>query len=319
MVQTAPDTGRFLRVNPAFCETLGYTAGELLSMRFLDVTHPDDRVRDWHEYEALVRGDTQELSIENRYLRKDGQVIWAHTQVSTLRLGAQQARYAIAVIRDITSAKRAEAEMIHARELAENASRAKDEFLAVLSHELRTPLTPVLSAAAALSRRAELPKDVRDRLSMIQRNIELESRLIDDLLDLTRISQGKLDLRFSKVACAPLIEHALEICSDEIDAKSLDVSVELAGAAIFLYGDAADQVLRGAGADRNPLFQRPGRAGHARDRGPRSGHRAGALASNLRRLRAGKREEITVLRWSRLGFGDFAHSRHPAPRHDRGT
>ena len=78
--------------------------------------------------------------------------------------------------------------MRRSMEEAERASAAKDHFLAVLSHELRTPLTPVLAAAGELARREDLPADVREDLAMIRRNVELEARLMDDLLDLTRVA-----------------------------------------------------------------------------------------------------------------------------------
>lgn len=107
-----------------------------------------------------------------------------------------------------------------AREL-EQASRAKDNFLAALSHELRTPLTPVLMAATALSEDERLPQEVRAQLSMIERNIGLEARLIDDLLDLTRIAKGKLPLRPQLCDSHSLISLAMEIVRDDAQEKGL--------------------------------------------------------------------------------------------------
>src|SRR6185369_3287564 len=101
------------------------------------------------------------------------------------------------------------------RELAEKlelANRAKDHFLAVLSHELRTPLTPVLTTVQILERRPGLPEELREPLAMIRRNVELEARLIDDLLDLTRIARGKLDLHFAPVDVHEGLEQVLDIC-----------------------------------------------------------------------------------------------------------
>jgi len=95
---------------------------------------------------------------------------------------------------------------------AEAASQAKDHFLATLSHELRTPLTPVLALVSALRRDDRLPQDVIEDVATIHRNIELEARLIDDMLDLTRISRGKLELKFSTVDIRPIIEHAIKSC-----------------------------------------------------------------------------------------------------------
>jgi signal transduction histidine kinase/methylmalonyl-CoA mutase cobalamin-binding subunit len=95
---------------------------------------------------------------------------------------------------------------------AEAASRAKDHFLATLSHELRTPLTPILALVSALQRDERLPQDVREDMHTIHRNIELEARLIDDMLDITRISRGKLELQFATVDIRPIIEHAIKTC-----------------------------------------------------------------------------------------------------------
>src|SRR6185295_15428622 len=89
-----------------------------------------------------------------------------------------------------------------------DASRAKDQFLAMLSHELRTPLTPVLTLISKLERSAALRDDLRRDLGIIRKNVELEARLIDDLLDLTRISRGKVELQREVTPVHPLLLHA---------------------------------------------------------------------------------------------------------------
>ena len=95
---------------------------------------------------------------------------------------------------------------------AEAASRAKDHFIATLSHELRTPLTPVLALVSALQGDDRLPQDVQEDMATIFRNIELEARLIDDMLDITRIARGKLELQFETIDIRPIIEHAIKTC-----------------------------------------------------------------------------------------------------------
>src|SRR4029077_4216835 len=95
---------------------------------------------------------------------------------------------------------------------SERANRAKDSFLAMLSHELRTPLTPVLTSVHALETTDNLPDELRASLQMIRRNVELEARLIDDLLDLTRISKGKVQLNLEEVNAHTLLRNVLEIC-----------------------------------------------------------------------------------------------------------
>jgi HAMP domain-containing protein/signal transduction histidine kinase len=126
-------------------------------------------------------------------------------------------------------------------ELAEKArsNLAKDQFLAMLSHELRTPLTPVLASALALESEPALPKDIHESLHMIRRNVELEARLIDDLLDLTRIDRGKVQLNFEIVDAHTLLQSALEICQAEIDRKHLARSLNLRARKVHLQADPA--------------------------------------------------------------------------------
>jgi signal transduction histidine kinase len=114
-----------------------------------------------------------------------------------------------------------------AQQVAEEANRAKDRFLAMLSHELRTPLSPVLATARMLERFVELPDQVRDDIRLIRRNIELEARLIDDLLDLTRVSNGKLLLALEVVDVHETLGEVLQMFRDEIDAKQQRVDFEL--------------------------------------------------------------------------------------------
>ncbi|PYJ13093.1 MAG: hybrid sensor histidine kinase/response regulator [Verrucomicrobia bacterium] len=116
---------------------------------------------------------------------------------------------------------------------------AKDQFLAMLSHELRTPLTPVLAAALALESEPALPEEIHESLQMIRRNVELEARLIDDLLDLTRIDQGKVQLNFEIVDAHSLLQTAVEICQAEIDRKHLSRSLNLGARKVHMRADPA--------------------------------------------------------------------------------
>ena len=127
----------------------------------------------------------------------------------------------------------------HARVEAERASEAKDRFLAMLSHELRTPLTPVLASVFMLEREDNVPKVMHESLQLIRRNVELEARLIDDLLDLTRISKGKVQLSFEIVDAHTLLRNALEICQSEIEQKKLELRSEFAATKVYLQADPA--------------------------------------------------------------------------------
>ncbi len=121
----------------------------------------------------------------------------------------------------------------------QQASRAKDHFLAALSHELRTPLTPVLMCAASLERETALQPEFREQLGMMRRNVELEARLIDDLLDLTRISRGKLELQLDTTDVHSLLAHTEQIFRSDAREKGIALRLELDAREHAVAGDAA--------------------------------------------------------------------------------
>jgi signal transduction histidine kinase/CheY-like chemotaxis protein len=119
------------------------------------------------------------------------------------------------------------------------ANAAKDQFLALLSHELRSPLSPVIAMVGELE--AEVPdsQPVREALEVVRRNVELEARLIDDLLDVTRIAKGKLQLSFETICIHQTLQRAYEICRKEIEAKNLEVKFRLRADHTYVDGDPA--------------------------------------------------------------------------------
>jgi PAS domain S-box-containing protein len=154
----------------------------------------------------------------------------------------------VLVFRDVTEERRHEDEREcllaaeqTARSEAESANRAKDRFLAVLSHELRTPLTPVLIAASSLLEQGDhtLDPSVRSVLEMVQRNVKLESRLIDDLLDVSRIARGRLVLDLETVDVHRAIRDCVEICRDETFVAGLEVELDLTARDHHVTGDHA--------------------------------------------------------------------------------
>ena len=126
--------------------------------------------------------------------------------------------------------RRVEQELERAKENAEAASAAKDRFLATLSHELRTPLNPVLLWADGILNQPGLHPELEQGLRMVCHNIELEARLIEDLLDLTRNARGKLQLRFQPTDVHELIKHAIEIVRADVDCRHIQLSVTLEAA-----------------------------------------------------------------------------------------
>ena len=130
-------------------------------------------------------------------------------------------------------------ELARAKEAAQAANRAKDQFIAVLSHELRTPLTPVLAAILDLNARADVPPAIAEAVELIRRNVELEARLIDDLLDVTRISKGKLRMDRQVLPLDSVLRDAMRICESEIAKKQVTVALELQAQNHSVEGDGA--------------------------------------------------------------------------------
>jgi len=134
---------------------------------------------------------------------------------------------------------RAEKALRDAKITAETATKAKDQFIAVLSHELRTPLTPAVAAMSLLRKDARLPDDVREDLEMVSRNLDLEVRLIADLLDVSRITSGKLHMEKRPVDLSSTIREAAAIVAGDLDAKNQTLAIDTPGAPYMALADAA--------------------------------------------------------------------------------
>ena len=146
---------------------------------------------------------------------------------------------AMALSAGMAERRRVEEELQQQKAVVEAANRTKDHFLAMLSHELRTPLTPVISALESLEIEPEQTEDARSALAMIRRNIELETQLIDDLLDFTRIARDKMQLRFAPVDAHLAISNVVEICRAEVQSKKLRAHLNLRANAHLVAADTA--------------------------------------------------------------------------------
>lgn len=204
---------------------------QILGSAWAQFVHPEDlplALKGWER--SLASGARYEM--EFRLRRHDGEYRWFLVRAQAMRDAAGTIEQWFGTNTDIHDLKTAQRG-------AEAASRAKDAFLAALSHELRTPLAPVLMMARSMADDENLPAEVRDNLRMIERNIALEARLIDDLLDLTRIAQGQLRLRAEPCDAHSLIGLALEIVRDDAFAKSIAIERSFAAGLSGLVADPA--------------------------------------------------------------------------------
>ena len=220
------DLSGFRRVNPTFCRTLGYTEEELTSKPFLDFVHPDDLQATQDQVAKLATGKNV-IEFENRYRCKDGTYRWLSWQCPAPMPGSNLL-YAIA--RDVTKAKEAHAELERAKKEAEQANRAKSEFLSRMSHELRTPLNAILGFGQLLQREPLTPRQ-HQQIELIVKGGRHLLDLINEVLDITRIEVGRLDLSPEPVNLADVIQEVVNLTQPMADQRSIHISIDEASMA----------------------------------------------------------------------------------------
>jgi PAS domain S-box-containing protein len=236
-----PQTGE-LRLSDRGREVMGLPADAKVDYTaYLDAFHPDDRhIARQTVQRVLDPKSNGRYDIVYRTIGlSDRRERWVAEKGRVIRDPAGRAIRFIGTLLDITDEKNAELALQRAKQEAEEANRAKDQFLAMLSHELRTPLTPVLMTIAALRQQPDLSDGLHRDLEVLQRNVELEALLIDDLLDLTRIAHGKLALHSDAVDVHGVLEHALAISLPELTQKGLTVTRRFEAAEHHSWVDAA--------------------------------------------------------------------------------
>ena len=231
--------GRFVYANKALLNLWGLTLEAAVGKNFFDLQYPDELAAKLQRQIQQVFSSREGLSDETPYTSPTG-VVGYYEYIFSPVIAADGTVEAVAgSTRDITERKRTEAALIEARQAAEAANQTKDRFLAVLSHELRSPLTPILMAVAALEHDSDLRPAVREHLAMIKRNIQLETKLIDDLLDLSRITSGKVELDIEPVDLNETVRNVCGSCRSQISKKGIRLETELYDAAALIAADSA--------------------------------------------------------------------------------
>jgi PAS domain S-box-containing protein len=179
------------------------------------------------------------LADDTILIRRDGTEVSIDPSGAPIREPDGTVRGVVLVFRDFTERRGAEGRLLKAKSDLEAAGAAKDQFIATLSHELRTPLTPVLALLSTWLEDDRLPPALHDDVQMLRRNVELEARLIDDLLDVTRIVQGKLTLNKETTDVHQLLRGTAEMYRSEINAKSIRMSMRLEAGRHHVQADPA--------------------------------------------------------------------------------
>ena len=227
-----PETRRFLQANEAFGQ---------MARRFGNLP-PDKEMREatFHEVgiappeaiEKVLSFGTPFQLIEQPLVDHAGVTNFVNVNLLRLQDSKQTVQGVLFLVEDKTRDVRLRQELIAA-------NAAKDQFLALLSHELRNPLSPVIAMVGELEARATDDPELRQPLAVIRRNVELEARLIDDLLDVTRIAKGKLQLSFEITSMHETLERAYEICREDILQKNLRFEFRFRAEHKFVNGDPA--------------------------------------------------------------------------------
>ncbi|HEY9669916.1 MAG TPA: response regulator [Waterburya sp.] len=234
--------GRCTYTNPRFQSICGLTLEEGLGDGWLLSVHPEDRDRlrvEWSNWTIT----NQEYSSEFRVKTAEGLERQVHVRASPMLSPQGELLGHVGTVEDITDRKQAEearAQIIHeqvARKEAEAANRMKDEFLATLSHELRTPLNSVLGWARLLRTRSFDATTMERALETIERNAQAQAQLIEDILDVSRIIRGKLNLNLRPIHLKPVIEAAVEALRPSAEAKSLQLEYYLEASIERVIGD----------------------------------------------------------------------------------
>ena len=226
--------GKFQRVNPAFQTVLGFSEEELLAMTIFQLVHPDDLAETMSEYDGLAAGEPVTF-MENRLRTRDETYKW----VAWSYFPVPEDGLAFGVGRDMTELRQIhEVLRLRAKEL-EDANRVKDEFLATMSHELRTPLTSILGWSRLLESNQLSDKEKERAVQVIQRNAQAQSKLIEDLLDVSRIITGKLKIEFQPVSFASITDSVINSLRPAVDAKQLELDTRIDPAAGPILGDPA--------------------------------------------------------------------------------
>src|SRR5438874_8983373 len=227
-----PTSRRFLQANDAFAQMV-QRFGHLPPGRDVtEATYDDVKIAPVGAIEKVLSFGTPFQLIEEPLKDKAGMTHFVNINLLRLQGPHQTVQGVLYLLEDKTRDVTLRQELI-------GANAAKDQFLALLSHELRNPLSPVIAMVGELEANIPDSRPVREALEVIRRNVELEARLIDDLLDVTRIAKGKLQLSFEIICVHEILQRAHEICRDDIAAKDLQVEFRLRAAQAYVEGDPA--------------------------------------------------------------------------------
>ena len=270
----SPD-GRCGEVNDELCRMFGYSRPELLCLSWLEVVDAEESATAAAVLARALSPTGTPQARDMRCARKDGETLDAMVSVRGLPGPEGAIDHVMVLVQDITERKRAEAERERylaqaetARRQAEEASRAKDVFLATVSHELRTPLTPILAWSRLLREGRLGAEKTTAGLAAVERSARAQARLIDDLLDVSRLAARDWRVALRPMELAPVVRTAVEVVRPAADAKGVALETALPPLAVPVQGDPErlQQVVWNLVSNAVKFTPRGGRVGIALER-----------------------------------------------------
>jgi PAS domain S-box-containing protein len=228
--------GKFEYVNRAFCKLVGYSPEELCAMRWQDLTHPEDVARDQQMADQVVAGKVDDYTVEKRYIRKDGSLVWVNLFGNVVPDEDGRAVQGVAIVIDTTEQINSQRLLRESEARLREASARKDEFLAMLSHELRNPAAAIGNAAQALSRLVNREKE-QSLIGIVERQINQLGHLLDDLLDVSRITQGRIENNRERLTLQSCIDIAVETTQPLIQDKKHRLTLSMRPEPLWVDAD----------------------------------------------------------------------------------
>ncbi len=229
--------GRFTRVNAKMADVLGRSPREIETLTCDAVVHPDERELVKGAVAQLAAGALKEFAIDLRYVRPDGSAFWVHASVTPLLDRDGRPEGLVAIVQDVHERRLAELQLQRSEEALRQADREKDDFLALLAHELRNPLAPIRHAVELLKMRGPADAEGRKLYAVIDRQVHHLVRMVDDLLDVSRVLRGKVEIRSDTVNLADVAVMAIETARPLIDARTQHLETRWPERPVAVHGD----------------------------------------------------------------------------------
>ena len=261
--------GRYILANRRFCNIVGYSLEELSYKTFSEITHSDDLHQEMEMRRRLAAQEIETYQLEKRYIHQSGRVVWVSVFVSLERDSEGKPIATHSYIEDISSRKELEDEL-------RSAIRQRDQFLAMLSHELRNPLGAILNTCAVLGRRKNFSKNLQGPIAIVTRQARQMAELLDDLLDVSRITTGKIKLEKAPVELSQIADEAVESQQSLAASRGQRLAVTYCDEPLQVFGDRSRLVqvvvnllnnaikYTGDGGTISVLLEKHGRVGRIR-------------------------------------------------------